>query len=47
MSVDLFFPVPLIVLDVEPAVREAIREKVAAYLESEGAKRTVAPSDSR
>ena len=44
MSVDLFFPTPLIVLDVDPAVREAIREKVVAYLESEGAKSTVTPS---
>ncbi len=44
MPVDLFFPVPLLVHDVAPAVREAIRGKVSAYLESERAKRTIAPS---
>jgi uncharacterized protein (TIGR02466 family) len=44
VSVDLYFAVPLIVRDVDPAVREAIRKKVSAYLKSESAKRTVAPS---
>lgn len=44
MSVDLFFPVPLLVQDVDPAVRDAIHGKVFAYLESESAKRTIAPS---
>ena len=44
MPVDLFFSVPLLVHDVEPAVRDAIRGKVSAYLESENAKRDIAPS---
>ena len=44
MSVDLFFAVPLVVQDVEPAVRDAIQAKVSAYLESESAKRDIVPS---
>jgi len=44
MSVDLFFAAPLIVNDVDPTVREVIRAKVMAYLESEKAKRDVVPS---
>lgn len=44
MPVDLFFAVPLVVRDVEPAPRETIRRKVSAYLESERGKETVAPS---
>jgi uncharacterized protein (TIGR02466 family) len=44
MSVDLFFAAPLIVNDVDPMVREAIHKKVSAYLISERAKQTVAPS---
>jgi uncharacterized protein (TIGR02466 family) len=44
MSVDLFFPVPLVVLDVEPAVREAIRGKVLAYLDTARAKQVVVRS---
>lgn len=44
MPVDLYFPVPLLVHDVDPAVRDAIRRKVSAYLDSESAKRTIAPS---
>jgi uncharacterized protein (TIGR02466 family) len=44
MSVDLLFAVPLVVRDVEPAIRDAIRAKVSAYLESEGARRDIAPS---
>lgn len=44
MRVDFFFPVPLLVHDVEPAAREAIRSKVRAYLGSESAKRDIAPA---
>jgi uncharacterized protein (TIGR02466 family) len=44
MPVDLFFPVPLLVRDVEAAVRDAIHTKVLAYLESERAKRDIAPA---
>jgi uncharacterized protein (TIGR02466 family) len=44
MSFSLLFAVPLVVEDVEPAVRDAIRAKVRAYLESERGKRAVAPS---
>jgi len=44
MSVDLFFGVPLVVQDVDPAVREAIRAKVSAYLQSAGAKRDIKPA---
>jgi len=44
MSVKLFFGVPLIVLDVESNVRDAIRAKVHAYLESESAKEVVVPA---
>jgi hypothetical protein len=44
MSVDLFFPVPLLVRDVEPAVRGAIYTKVLACPESESAKEDIAPS---
>lgn len=44
MSADHYFAVPLLVRDVEPAVRDAIRAKVAAYLKSEGARRDIAPS---
>lgn len=44
MRVDFFFPVPLLVHDVETAARDAIRSKVRAYLGSESAKRDVAPA---
>lgn len=44
MSVDLFFAVPLIVRDVEPAVRESIDQKIVAFLQSERAKETVTPA---
>jgi uncharacterized protein (TIGR02466 family) len=44
MSVDFFFAVPLVVQDVDPAVREAIHAKVSAYLQSEAAKRDIQPS---
>jgi len=42
MSVDLFFAVPLVVQEIEPAMREAIGAKVAAYLKTDGAKRDIA-----
>jgi uncharacterized protein (TIGR02466 family) len=44
MPVELWFPVPFLVHDVEPAVRDAIRAKVLAYLETESAKRDIAPA---
>jgi uncharacterized protein (TIGR02466 family) len=44
VSINLFFSVPLLVEDVDPAVRDAIRAKVSAYLESERAKRDIEPS---
>ena len=44
MSVDLYFAAPLIVNDVSANVREAIRAKVWAYLESEKGKRDVVPA---
>jgi uncharacterized protein (TIGR02466 family) len=44
MSVDLYFPVPLVVEDVDAAVRDLIVAKVHAYLASEGAKRDITPS---
>lgn len=44
MPVELWFPVPFLVFDIEPAVRDAIRTKVLGYLESESAKRDVAPA---
>jgi uncharacterized protein (TIGR02466 family) len=44
MPVDLLFPVPFLVHDVEPAVRDAIRAKVFTYLDSERAKRDIAPA---
>jgi len=44
MSVDLYFAAPLIVNDVNANVREAIRAKVWAYLESEKGKRDVVPA---
>jgi uncharacterized protein (TIGR02466 family) len=44
MPVELWFPVPFLIHDVEPAVRDAIRAKVLAYLDTEGAKRDVAPA---
>lgn len=46
MPVELWFPVPFLVYDVEPPVRDAIRAKVLAYLETENAKRDVAPAPS-
>ena len=44
MSVHLYFGVPLIVLEVEHDVRDAIRAKVYSYLESSGAKEVVVPA---
>ena len=48
MPVELWFPVPFLVHDIEPDVRDVIRAKVYAYLETENAKRdvTLAPSES-
>ncbi|MDX1561971.1 MAG: TIGR02466 family protein [Gammaproteobacteria bacterium] len=43
-SVDLFFGVPILVQDVEPAIRDSIEAKVAAYLASDEAKRDVEPA---
>ena len=39
MSADLYFAVPLLVLDVESAIHEAIHAKVTAYLKTEAARR--------
>ena len=44
MSVETFFSVPLLVEDIDPAVRDAIHVKVSAYLESDRAKRDIEPS---
>jgi uncharacterized protein (TIGR02466 family) len=44
MRVDFLFPTPLLVHDVEPAVRDAIHGKVRAYLSSEKGKRDIAPA---
>ena len=41
MSINFFFPVPLLVEDVDPAVRDAIHAKVTAYLGSDLAKRDI------
>ena len=44
MSINQFFAVPLLVEDLDAAVRDAIHAKVAAYLTSESAKRDIEPS---
>ena len=44
MSVDLFFAAPLVVQDAEADVRETIRDKVYAYLESEKARQDITPA---
>jgi len=44
VSIEPFFSVPLLVEDIAPAVRDVIRAKVSAYLETERAKRDIAPS---
>lgn len=41
VAINLFFSVPLLVDDVDPALRDAIHAKVVAYLRSEAAKRDV------
>ena len=46
MPVELWFPVPFLVHEVEPARRDSIRAKVHAYLESDSAKQDVAPAPS-
>jgi len=42
MPVELWFPVPFLIHDVEAAVRDLTHSKVMTYLETEGAKRDVA-----
>ena len=44
MPVELWFPAPILVFDVDAAVRDVTRSKVMAYLETDGAKRDVAPA---
>jgi uncharacterized protein (TIGR02466 family) len=44
VSIDPLFSVPLLVEDIDAAVRDAIRAKVSAYLETERAKRDIEPS---
>jgi uncharacterized protein (TIGR02466 family) len=44
VSTELFFSVPLLVEDIGTALRDTIRAKVVAYLESERAQRDIAPS---
>jgi uncharacterized protein (TIGR02466 family) len=46
MPVELWFPVPFLVHDVEPAIRDKIHAKVRTYLDSEAAKQVVAPAPS-
>jgi len=41
---NLFFAVPLLVEDIDPAARDAIGAKVSAYLKTERAKRDITPS---
>ena len=44
MSVDPFFAAPLIVTEVDPGVRESIRQKVAKFMQTARAKETVTPA---
>jgi uncharacterized protein (TIGR02466 family) len=44
VAVDLFFSVPLLVEDIDPAVRDVIHAKVTEYLKSERAERDIVPS---
>lgn len=44
MAVDIFFGVPLVVLEVEADIRDAIRAKVYRYLESAEAREVVVPA---
>ena len=41
MPVELWFPVPIMIYDVDPSVRDSTRRKVMAYLESDRGKRDV------
>jgi uncharacterized protein (TIGR02466 family) len=44
VSVNFFFAVPLLVEDIDPALRDTIHRKVSQYLQSERAKRDIDPS---
>lgn len=44
MPAELWFPFPVMILDLEPAVRDATRAKVLAYLDSERGRRDVPPA---
>ena len=44
MSVNLFFSVPLLVEDIDAAIRDVIHAKVSAYLKTERARLDIAPS---
>jgi len=44
MRVDPFFAAPLIVTEADPNVRESIRNKVSAFMQTERAKETVTPA---
>ena len=44
VSMNQFFAVPLLVEDIEPAIRDAIHAKVSAYLKSERANRDIESS---
>lgn len=44
MAVELWFPVPFMVIDVDAPVRDATRTKVLAYLDSEPGRRDVPPA---
>jgi uncharacterized protein (TIGR02466 family) len=44
VSIEPFFAVPLLVEDIDAATRDAIRAKVAAYLDSERANRVIEPA---
>jgi uncharacterized protein (TIGR02466 family) len=44
VSINLFFAAPLLVEDIDAAVRDAIHAKVSAYLASERAKRDIEPA---
>jgi uncharacterized protein (TIGR02466 family) len=44
VSVNFFFAVPLLVEDIDPALRDVIHAKVSVYLQSERAKRDIDPS---
>jgi uncharacterized protein (TIGR02466 family) len=44
MPVELWFPVPVMIVDVDAAVRDSIHAKVKAYLASEKGKRDIEPA---